>query len=113
VLLNAEARPAGVERSGIREISIKDIEEAAASGRVIRLVARADRSANGVSLNVRPELVPRASVFGSLGGTSNALVIKTDLMGEIAVVETDPGVEQTAYALLSDLIVVHKSMRQR
>jgi homoserine dehydrogenase len=51
-------------------------------------------------------------VFGSLAGTSNALLIKTDLMGEIAVVENDPGVEQTAYALLSDLIVVHKSMHQ-
>ena len=110
VLMNAEARPAGVERSGIRDISIKDVEAAAVSGKVIRLVARADRSGNGVSLVVRPELVSRASVFGSLGGTSNALVIKTDLMGEIAVVENDPGVEQTAYALLSDLISVHKAI---
>ena len=107
VLMNAEARPADVKRSGIRDISIKDIEAAAASGKVIRLVARAEQTANGIGLVVRPELVPRASVFGSLGGTSNALVIKTDLMGEIAVVENDPGVEQTAYALLSDLISVH------
>jgi len=113
VLMNAEARPADVKRSGIHDISFKDIEAAAASGKVIRLVARADRSANGVSLVARPELVTRASLFGSLAGTSNALVIKTDLMGEIAVVENDPGVEQTAYALLSDLIVVHKSMHQR
>jgi homoserine dehydrogenase len=113
VLMNAEARPAGVERSGIGDVSIKDVEAAAASGKVIRLVARADRSANGVDLVVRPESLPRASLFGSLAGTSNALVIKTDLMGEIAVVENDPGVDQTAYALLSDLIVVHKSMHQR
>jgi homoserine dehydrogenase len=112
VLMNAEARPADVKRGGIRDISIKDIEASSASGKVIRLVARADRSANGVSLVVRPESVPRASLFGSLAGTSNALMIKTDLMGEIAVVEKDPGVEQTAYALLSDLIVVHKSMNQ-
>lgn len=110
VLMNAEVRPADVIRSGIGDISIKDVEAAAASGNVIRLVARADRSANGVSLVVRPELVPRASVFGSLGGTSNALAIKTDLMGEITVVENDPGVEQTAYALLSDLISVHKAI---
>lgn len=107
VLMNAEARPTGVERSGIRDISFQDIEVVAASGKVIRLVARAEQTANGIDLLVRPELVPRASVFGSLGGTSNALVIKTDLMGEIAVVENDPGVEQTAYALLSDLISVH------
>jgi hypothetical protein len=30
-------------------------------------------------------------------------------MGETAVIENDPGVEQTAYALLSDLISVHKA----
>jgi|SRR6185503_2735998 len=107
VLMNAEARPAGVERSGIRDISIKDVEAAAASGKVIRLVARAEQTANGIGLVVRPELVPRASVFGSLGGTSNALVLKTDLMGEIAVIENDPGVEQTAYALLSDLMSIY------
>jgi len=112
VLMNAEARPAGVKRSAIRDISIKDVEAAAASGKVIRLVARAEQTANGISLVVRPELVSRASVFGSLGGTSNALVIKTDLMGEIAVVENDPGVDQTAYALLSDLIGVRNSMHQ-
>jgi len=111
VLMNAEARPADVKRSGIRGISMKDVEVAAASGNVIRLVARAEQSANGIGLVVRPELVPCASVFGSLGGTSNALVIKTDLMGEIAVVENDPGVEQTAYALLSDLISVHKALQ--
>lgn len=106
VLMNAEARPAGVERSGIRDISIKDVEGARASGKVIRLVARAEQTANGIGLVVRPELVPGASVFGSLGRTSNALVLKTDLMGEIAVIENDPGVEQTAYALLSDLMSI-------
>src|SRR6185295_3262405 len=110
MLMNADARPADVNRSGIRDISIKDVEAAAASGKVIRLVARAEQAASGIGLVVRPELVPRASVFGSLGGTSNALVLETDLMGEIAVVENDPGVEQTAYALLSDLIGIHQAV---
>ncbi|HXF41406.1 MAG TPA: homoserine dehydrogenase [Blastocatellia bacterium] len=109
VLMNAEAPPADVKRKGIRDISINDVEAAAASGNVIRLVARAEQTTNEIGLVVRPELVPRASVFGSLVGTSNALVIKTDLMGETAVIENDPGVEQTAYALLSDLISVHKA----
>jgi hypothetical protein len=31
-------------------------------------------------------------------------------MGELAVVEYDPGIEQTAYALLADLIRVHEDM---
>jgi homoserine dehydrogenase len=113
VLMNAEARPSDVERSGIRDISNKDVQAAAAAGKVVRLVARGERSAAGISLVVRPELVPVASVFGSLAGTSNALVIETDLMGELAVIENDPGVEQTAYALLSDLISVYEAMHPK
>jgi hypothetical protein len=31
-------------------------------------------------------------------------------MGEITIVEDDPGIEQTAYALLSDLLVIHKDL---
>ena len=77
----------------------------------VRLVARAERSGDAVKLRVNPERVPLSSPLGSVRGTSNVLVLETDLMGEIAIVETDPGIEQTAYALLSDMIRIHQSMR--
>jgi homoserine dehydrogenase len=54
--------------------------------------------------------VPFTSPLGAARGASNALTMKTDLMGELTVLETDPGVEQTAYALLSDMLrIVGKS----
>jgi homoserine dehydrogenase len=74
----------------------------------IRLVARGKRSTDGVKLTVAPEWVPLSSTLGCVRGTSNVLVLETDLMGEIAIVENDPGVEQTAYALLSDMIRIHE-----
>jgi len=49
------------------------------------------------------------SLFGSARGTSNVLMLETDLMGEFAIVENNPGIEQTAYALLSDLLSIHGS----
>jgi homoserine dehydrogenase len=110
VLMNADARPADVAREGIRSIGIKDVKEAAQSGMVIRLVARGKRSRDGVQLSVGPERVPVTSVFGSVSGTSNVLAIETDLMGEIAIVENHPGVQQTAYALLSDMIRIIKCL---
>jgi len=81
------------------------------TGMTVRLVARGKQTAGGVTLTVTPEKVPLASVLGSVRGTSNALVLETDLMGEITIVEIDPGVEQTAYALLSDMISTRKGMR--
>lgn len=110
VLMNADARPATVAREGIRSIRADDIREAARSGMAIRLIARGERSTSGVKLTVAAERVPLSSALGSARGTSNVLVLETNLMGEIAIVETDPGVEQTAYALLTDMIGIHESV---
>jgi len=104
VLMDSDSRPADVDRKGIRGIKVEDLKSAATAGMALRLVARGKQTTNGVKLTVAPEEVSASSVLGSVRGTSNALVLETDLMGEIAIVETDPGVEQTAYALLSDLI---------
>lgn len=40
-------------------------------------------------------------------------MLKTDLMGEIAIVERGGTVDQTAYALLSDLLPVAHAMPAR
>jgi homoserine dehydrogenase len=108
VLMHADSRPVDVDRDGIRNVRVEDIERAARSGMVIRLVSRGRRATEGVKLTVAPEHVPATSALGSVRGTSNVLVLETDLMGEIAIVEDDPGIEQTAYALLSDMIHIHE-----
>ena len=61
-----------------------------------------------MKLTVAPEWVPRNSALGSVCGTSNVLMLETDLMGEIAILENEPGTGQTAYALLSDMIHIHE-----
>lgn len=110
VLMGADARPRDVERTGIRNMRAGDLAAAFNSGLAVRLVARAEMLPRQLVLRVAPETVPVASVLGATRGTSNALVIQTDLMGEVALIETDPGIEQTAYALFSDLIRVHEEM---
>jgi homoserine dehydrogenase len=64
-----------------------------------------------LKLSVAPEPVALASPMGATRGTSNVLVLNTDLMGDIAIFETDPGVQQTAYALLSDLLTICAFLR--
>lgn len=110
VLMGADARPRDVERVGIRNMSGVDLKAAFDSGLAVRVVARAELLPRQLVLRVGPETVPAASILGATRGTSNVLVLQTDLMGEIALVETDPGVEQTAYALFSDMVRVHEEM---
>ena len=113
VLMGADARPREVLRTGIRSITKADLREAAASGLALRLIASAERGPAGLRLTVEPRAVPLSSPLASARGTSNVLVLKTDLMGEITIVESDPGIEQTGYALLSDLIGVHEFIKRR
>ena len=108
VLMNADASPLEVAREGIRGITAEQLKSAAANNCALRLVARASVSPRGINLSVAPEAVSLSSPLGSVQGTSNVLVLQTDLMGELAIFETDPGVEQTAYALLSDLLSICK-----
>ena len=110
VLMGLDADTRAVERSGIKELTPEDVKRASAEGQPLRLVARADRSSVGAKISVRPERVPRSSPMGCVRGTSNVLVLKTDVMGEIAIFENDPGIDQTAYALLSDMIRVHEAL---
>jgi homoserine dehydrogenase len=108
VLMGAEIHPADVAREGIRGISGVDVRSALERGMAIRLVARGLKDEVRVKLSVAPEMIPIDSLLGATRGTTNALILQTDLMGEIAIVETDPGVEQTAYALLSDMLTVRR-----
>ena len=111
VLMDADAKPIDVERTGIRDVTKRKLDEAASAGSRIRLVAKAVREGDKVRLSVAPESVPPSSVYWSLEGTSSAVTIKTDLMGDLTIVETDPIVTQTAYAVLSDILLVVESIR--
>lgn len=108
VLMNGDVRPMNVERRGIRETTVEAVKAAAESGHAVRLVSRASIRNSVLKLTVAPERVPLVSPMGAARGTSNVLVLNTDLMGDIAIFETDPGVEQTAYALMSDMLTIAK-----
>ena len=50
--------------------------------------------------------MPATICWRGLEGQQNALILQTDLLGEIAIVQRSGGLTQTAYALLSDLVTI-------
>jgi homoserine dehydrogenase len=112
VLMGASIRPAGVRRRGIRGLSASAVRAAARAGRHFRLVSRAERARGRVRLRVAPEELAAGDPLCGAGSDS-ALVLETDLLGEIAVLERGGTVEQTAYGLLSDLVTVARAHRAR
>ena len=81
----------------------------ATEGAPVRLVVRGERQGRGVRVSVRPERVPLGDPLAGAGPDA-VLVLATDLMGEIGVVERGATVDQTAYGLLSDLLQVVQAL---
>jgi homoserine dehydrogenase len=104
-LMGASIRPSQVRRRGIAGLSGLDARRALRAGTRLRLVARGVRQGRRVRISVAPERVPFGDPLSG-SGPDAALVLGTDLMGEIGVFERGATVDQTAYALLSDLLQV-------
>ncbi len=102
--------PHDVEREGIGESSAEPIRLAHAIGRRVKLVASARGRGRGVHARVGLIELPETDLLAGLEGPQNALVLETDLLGEIAIVELGSGLTQTAYALLSDLTAIARDV---
>lgn len=111
VLMGADTTPRAVDRNGVGEIAAADMESANAQGKKIKLIASAGRQDGKVKLKVEPLRIGSEHPFWSVDGTSSALTLKTDLMGDITIFERGPGITQTAYAVFSDLLLTVESIR--
>ena len=103
VLMDAATTPQQVSTRGITRLTPERVREMNAQDKTVRLVSRGKRTAGGVSLRVRAEVLPRRDLLACTPGTSNLLLFHTDLMGTFGTVSIEPGVEQTAYGVFSDL----------
>ena len=110
VLMDAGATPQQVRTRGIAGLTPGRVAEMARQGKTVRLVSRARRNAQGISLRVRGEVLDRTDILASPPGTSNIILFHTDLMGTFGTVSIDPTVEQTAYGVFSDLVDLLKGM---
>jgi homoserine dehydrogenase len=113
VLMRARTTPQAIEREGISHATTRPAMAARARGRHARLVASAHRTASGVAGAVRLVELDEGDLLATLSGAANALVLQTDVLGEIAICQLSGGLEQTAYALLSDLVTIRRRRQRR
>ena len=108
VFMRARTTPLAVEREGIGPSTARVAMAAKARGARVRLVASARTTPEGVVTSVRPVELPDGDLLAGLRGMANALVLTTDLLGEIAICQLSGSLTQTAYALLSDLVTIRR-----
>jgi homoserine dehydrogenase len=108
VLMRARMTPLAVEREGLGPSIARAAMAAKARGARLRLVASARTTPGGVIASVRPVELPDTDLLAGLRGMANALVLQTDLLGEIAICQLSGSLTQTAYALVSDLVTIRR-----
>jgi homoserine dehydrogenase len=110
VLMDARVTPAQVQRRGIGRLTPRRVQEMAVSGKTVCLVSRAHLNEHGVRLRVRAEVLDETDLLATVPGTSNLLLLHTDLMGTVGTVSISPGVDQTAYGVFSDVVDIARSV---
>lgn len=99
-----------VDRTGISGLRDEDFARAAREGRVIKLVATARPAAAGTDagvraeVSVRPEALPADDPLAQVRGGTNVVVIDAVCAGEIRIQGAGAGGDETASAVLGDLV---------
>jgi homoserine dehydrogenase len=110
VFMDADVRPNDIEREGIRDVTEAGIAEALQAGKRLKLVCEGSRRGRPKG-RVAPLELPLSDPLANVSGTSSVLEIETDTMGRLTILEIEPRLRQTAYALLSDLINIARKIR--
>lgn len=108
VLMDGNLQLGDIERTGIMDLTSKQVISAVQNGNRWKLICHAERSGPGISARVQPELVPASDPLYYVTGTSSAVTFFSDALGALTITEQDPGPHTTAYGLLADFINAHK-----
>src|SRR5262245_61492800 len=108
VLLGRDLRPSDVERTPLDAVDLDWVRAEERSGSTVRQAAMGEADAPA---RVAPLSFPSGTFLASLAGGSLGIEIETEMAGTLRVAGVDPGVEHTAYGMLSDLVAIHQGRR--
>ncbi|MDN4482581.1 homoserine dehydrogenase [Demequina lignilytica] len=96
---------------GISAVTSEDVIAARETDQVIKLLAIAERTADGVAVRVHPALVPMTHPLAGVHGAFNAVFVEAESAGGLMFYGQGAGGTPTASAVLGDLVSVarHKA----
>lgn len=109
VLMDTSLKLDEIERQGIRDLDSAEVQAARAAGTPYKLVARIERSGNGVHATVRPERLASNDPLAAVSGGSMLAHFELDVLPGLTVSLDVPntgtvGPAVTAYDVLADFI---------
>ncbi len=102
VLMGAQLRPSKVRREGLGAEAMKRAQDAVQPGQTLKQVVTAEREGDDVIARVRLLALPQDDLLAHVAGA--AILLQTDTMGELTIVEGEGGPEQPAFGVLADIV---------
>ena len=95
---------------GITNIDIDDINFASEMGYVIKLLAIAKNSKEGLDIRVHPAFVPKNHSLANINDTYNCVLLHGDAVGDVMSTGRGAGQMPTASAVVADIIQISKDI---
>ena len=100
--------PTEIPTEGIKSITAEDIEAADKEGCVIKLIARAARTDDGVEYAVKPMRIEKSHPLAGVDGEFNAVFVRGNAMGELMFYGPGAGPLPTGSAVMGDVMEICK-----
>jgi homoserine dehydrogenase len=109
LLMGESLTMSDVQRTGITALTAEDIANARAAGERWKLIGMVQRTSGTIRASVQPLRLPLAHPLAAVSGATNAITYTTDLLGDVTLVGPGAGRIETGYALVSDLLAIHRA----
>ncbi len=108
---HSEFTASDVYTEGITAVTAEDIASARSLGFVIKLLAICERCDGGVSVRVHPAMLPRVHPLAAVHEAYNAVFVEAEAAGRLMFYGAGAGGQQTASAVLGDIVAVARNLR--
>jgi homoserine dehydrogenase len=112
-VMNLPVKLSQIDCKGISHITLNDVQQAKNSGKRWKLIGCIEKTENEIKASVAPEEITAENPLFNIMGTQNALTFTTDLLGDVTIVGPGAGKSETGFAILTDILSIHKKNNQR
>ena len=106
IAFHSRVKLSDVAYEGIQNVTLDDVRYAKDLGFVVKLIGAARLIDGRVSVRVFPALVPKAHPLAAINGANNAVFLQGSEIGEIMLMGPGAGGQQTATAVVSDIVSI-------
>ena len=95
---------------GISKLTAEDVETAKSMNKIIKLIAIAEQTEQGVSVRVHPMMLDRSHPLASVREAFNAVFVEAEGAGQLMFYGRGAGGAPTASAILGDAVAVSRHL---